>query len=340
MSKPPTTALALFSGGLDSILACRLVAAQGITVKAIKFVTPFFGYDLLDRAAEYTRETKKKYGIDVRLQDISKRYLELLRNPPHGFGKNFNPCVDCKILLAYEARRMLSACEASFIITGEILGQRPMSQRHDTLRVIERDSGCDSILLRPLCARLMKPTAPEINGTIDREQLLGFSGRGRTPQIEMAKRLGIKDFPTPAGGCLLTDPILGARIKEYYQTHNNIRTTDILLLLKGRQFKLPHGGWLILGRNEQDNKQIKDLYIKADQTGDKLLKPLNRPGPTAVLRFAPDPADLRLSAGLVARYCKKNAGGSTEVTVQVRTGTTSSTIVVPPLEDYGLIPAS
>ena len=154
-------ALALFSGGLDSILACRVVAAQGIAVQAVKFVTPFFGYELLAKEEQYARMVRESYGIEVVLRDVSEAYFAMLRNPPHGYGKNFNPCIDCKILLFREAKRLMEEFAASFLITGEVIGQRPMSQRRDTLRVIERDSGCEGILLRPLCAKTQEPTRAE-----------------------------------------------------------------------------------------------------------------------------------------------------------------------------------
>ena len=144
MSK--TTAIGLFSGGLDSILACRIIADQDIRVRALKFVTPFFDHELLGREQEYQQEVQDKYGLEVELVDLSKGYIELLRNPAHGFGKNFNPCIDCKILMFTKAREMMAKYDASFLITGEVLGQRPMSQRRDTLNVIERDAICKDIL--------------------------------------------------------------------------------------------------------------------------------------------------------------------------------------------------
>ena len=209
-------AISLFSGGLDSICATRLVMEQGIEVMAVKFVTPFFGYDILRDPEKYRLETEEKYGIDVRVVDISDDYLTLLREPSHGFGKYFNPCIDCKIFMLSRARAMLKELDAAFLITGEVLGQRPMSQRRDTLNVIERDSGSRTILLRPLSARLMNETEAERAGLVDREKLLDFRGRGRSRQIALAKSYGITDFPAPAGGCILADPILSRRISHIY----------------------------------------------------------------------------------------------------------------------------
>jgi len=303
MSEKQTTALALYSGGLDSTLACRVVAAQGIKVVAVKFVTPFFGYDLLPRKEEYIKSTKENFGIDVLVKDVTLPYLELLKKPAHGFGRYFNPCIDCKIFLLSEAKKMMPELGASFLVTGEVIGQRPMSQRRDTLRVIERDSGSESILLRPLCARNLEPTRAELEGLVDREQLLGFSGRNRTPQIKLAQQFGITGYPSPGGGCILADPILSRRIQEYYLHHKKIVTTDILLLMVGRQFKLPGGGWLVVGRDQQDNEKLAGLR-KPD---DWLLQPSVIPGPTALLRYSRNADELEIAAALVARYAKKSA---------------------------------
>jgi len=307
-------AISLFSGGLDSICATRLVMEQEVEVIAVKFITPFFGYDILKDPEKYRSETKEKYGIDVRIVDVSEDYLQLLRHPSHGFGKYFNPCIDCKIFMLSRARAMLKELKCSFLITGEVLGQRPMSQRRDTLNVIERDSGNKTILLRPLSAKLMPETEAEKNGLIDRQRLLDFSGRGRSRQIALAKSFGITDYPAPAGGCILADPILSRRISSIYSgtfvvDQRQMNVTDILLLLVGRQFVLPGGGWLILGRDEKENLKIDKLKEK----GDIRFDIEERPGPTALLRRAGHfydsrelkDKDIAWGAGLVVRYAKK-----------------------------------
>jgi tRNA U34 2-thiouridine synthase MnmA/TrmU len=311
------TALSLFSGGLDSILASRVIAAQGIKVIAIKFVSPFFDYAVLKDPQRYTEKIKKLYDIDVIVEDITKPYLDLLHHPAHGFGKNFNPCIDCKIFMFQRARGMMAELNASFLISGEVLGQRPMSQRRDTLNVIERDSGNRDILLRPLCAKHLRPTEAETQGLVDREKLLDFSGRGRSSQIALARELGITEFPAPAGGCRLADPILSKRIENIYRgdfvvAPENIETADILCLMIGRQFILPGGGWLVLGRNEEDNNQLRAL--KGDD--DILICMADHPGPTALLRRtdllyddeALLAADMETAMGLVVRYAKRVEG--------------------------------
>jgi len=305
MTNKQITALALYSGGLDSTLACRVAAKQGIKVVAVKFVTPFFGYELLQKQEEYIQKTKETAGIDLILKDITLPYLELLRKPAHGFGKNFNPCVDCKILLLTEAKKMMPEIGASFLVTGEVIGQRPMSQRRDTLRIIERDSNCEGLLVRPLCAKNLAPTQAEIDGLIDREQLLNFSGRNRSPQLQLAKQFGITDYPSPAGGCILTDPILSLRIQEYYETQEQIILENILLMIVGRQFKLPSGAWLVVGRDESENIKIQNLR----QSGDWLLEPKDIPGPSAILRYSSAGEELKTAASIVVRYSKKSAVG-------------------------------
>ncbi len=335
-------ALSLFSGGLDSILASRLVAAQGVKVQALKFVSPFFNYDILEDVQGYQETVKSKYGIDVMVHDITTSYLKILHSPVHGFGKNFNPCVDCKILMLRTAKAMMTDLGCSFLITGEVLGQRPMSQRRDTLNIIERDSDNRSILLRPLCAKLLKETDAEKEGLIDREKLLNFSGRGRSSQIALAKEFGITDFPSPAGGCILADPILSKRVEVLFSDDfvihsKDITTNDILFLLVGRQFMLPLGGWLILGRNEKDNEKIARLAGE----NDILFDMEERPGPTAVLRNGAilydnqDDMEMEVAAaaGLVVRYGKKVKAGPKGCRVEVVVAGKEKGVFAEPLND-------
>ncbi len=336
------TALGLFSGGLDSLLACRVIAAQGIRVKALKFVTPFFDHELLSRQDAYRQEVREKYGIDVELVDLSDGYIDLLKKPAHGFGKNFNPCIDCKILMLTRARQLLTTYDASFLITGEVLGQRPMSQRRDTLRVIERDSGCEDILLRPLCAHRMDPTRPEREGLVDRKRLYGFTGRGRRPQIELAREFGITEFPAPAGGCVLTDPNLAKRIERFYAGlftigRDQFEVADIKLLLMGRHFRLPGGHWLLLGRDELENNRIAELRGPDDW----LMYMPGRPGPTGLLRMASkmvagtveETEVLGMALGLIVRYGRKVDGELLPGEILLDRGHTQEMVLAQPLAD-------
>lgn len=323
------TAIGLFSGGLDSILACRVVAAQGIRVVALKFVTPFFDHDLLVDKVAYAKEMQQKYGLEVEVVDISEGYVQLLEKPAHGFGKHFNPCIDCKIFMLRWARELMAHYGASFLLTGEVLGQRPMSQRRDTLRVIERDSDCEGLLLRPLCAKLMSPTQAEIDGLVDREQLHAFSGRGRKSQKQLAAAFGITDYPAPAGGCMLTDPNLAVRIKHFYQglfSFGQQRAVDdIRLLSVGRQFKLDADIWFILGRDERENNRLETLR----GSGDWLVRMTTRPGPLGLLRHAGETLAgsrregemLERLAGIVVRYGKKVVDEPVEAEVMIDRGT-------------------
>lgn len=327
MSRP--AALGLFSGGLDSILACRVVADLGVRVVALKFVTPFFDHDLLAREEAYADEIRHKYGLSVQLVDVSEGYLRILDAPVHGFGKHFNPCIDCKILMLRRARELMAEYGASFLVSGEVLGQRPMSQRRDTLRVIERDSGCEDILLRPLCARLMEPTRAEREGLVDRERLFAFSGRSRRQQKELAARLGITDYPTPAGGCMLTDPNLAVRIRQFYQGlfsfgRQHRAVDDVRLLSIGRQFNLGNDRWFILGRDERENTLLEALRAPDDW----MVRMRVRPGPLGLLRHgqavmagAVDQEDFvgRL-AGMVVRYGRKIEGATPAAEVLIDKG--------------------
>ncbi len=335
-------ALSLFSGGLDSILATRVVMEQGVEVEAIQFVTPFFNYDILHDIEGHKQKMLAQYGISVEVEDISAGYLQLLHNPAHGFGKNFNPCIDCKIMMFTRAKQLLVEKGASFLITGEVLGQRPMSQRRDTLNVIARDSGTKSILLRPLCAQFMNETLPEAEGWVDRQKLLRMSGRSRSPQIALAKEYGITDFPSPAGGCILADPILSQRIAQLYSSESvlksvEITATDIRVLLIGRQFLLPGGGWLIVGRDEKDNNRLEKL-AKAE---DAVLFMDDWPGPLAVLKKAGSyyldeiklEKDLELAASLVVRYAKKLPEGLSKGKVTCTLGHNRRIIHAEPLAD-------
>lgn len=322
-------ALALFSGGLDSILACRVVMAQGIEVVALRCITPFFDSGMEDGAA-YSAAMWARYGIRVELLDVGCDYVAMLRQPRHGFGRHFNPCIDCKIFMLQRARALLPEYRASFILTGEVLGQRPMSQRRDTLRLIERESGCEGILLRPLSAQLLPPTRPELDGLVQRSRLCRIAGRGRTEQQALAARFHITDYPAPAGGCLLADVNLGVRFRRFAPDIFAASTgekllRDFRLLLLGRHFAPLPGLWFIVGRNQKDNERIVALR----EPEDWLLQVVDRPGPVALLRRgveavsaqgadAPDLAGLEaVLAGLLLRYAKKVAGRAVAGTVRI-----------------------
>jgi tRNA-uridine 2-sulfurtransferase len=302
-------AFSLLSGGLDSLLATRLIMAQGIEVVGLHFITPFFGYEKKGQEASFIEKMRSEYGIEARVIDVGEDYFQILRNPRYGYGKNFNPCVDCKVLLFSRAKALLEQEKADFLVTGEVLGQRPMSQRRDTLRIVERDSGTDGLLLRPLSARTLKPTHPEILRIVDREKLLGLNGRGRKPQIKLAEEFGINDYPAPAGGCVLTDPILARRIRNYFSQNSVVTINEALLLQVGRHFHLPEKGWLILGRDEKENKKLEEL----GKEGDLFFKMEAIPGPLGLLRGKLNPEQLIQAAAILVRYSKAKHQNQAEV---------------------------
>lgn len=311
-------AVALFSGGLDSILAARLIRDQGLEVLGLHFHSPFFG------SPERLSHWETVYDLPLRAVDVGEAFVRLLREgPAHGTGKLLNPCVDCKILMLRHARTIMEELGASFIISGEVLGQRPMSQRRDTLNVIRRDAGVRDILLRPLCAACLDPTQPECAGLVDRSRLLGISGRGRKDQLELATRMGLAEIPTPAGGCRLTEKENARRFWPVLTRLPDPGPEDFRLANTGRQFWAGNR-WLIVGRNEDDNRALMRLAA----AGDMLLKVVNMPGPLALARgFADDSAALRDAAAFMATYAPRAVRCGTETEVRLTAADGSSGVV-------------
>jgi hypothetical protein len=303
MSDKPVKAISLLSGGLDSILATRIVMDQGVDVLALQFISPFFGASKRGHEKELEDFYRDIYKMKVRVIDVSHEYLHVLGNPKYGYGKNFNPCIDCKIFLFKRALEIMKEEGAEFLITGEVIGQRPMSQRRDAMNIISKQMGARERLLRPLCAKSMPPTLPEEKGWVDREKLFGFSGRSRKPQMALAQELGIADYPSPAGGCALTDPIQAKRIERYFEdTKEDERNDlDVRLLLKGRPFCFPGGSYLTMGRNEGENKVVYAMR----QEGDEVVKAIGPAGPTGLFRPAPGMDERALAAAVIVRYCPK-----------------------------------
>jgi tRNA-uridine 2-sulfurtransferase len=329
-----TRALSLLSGGLDSLLATRLVMSQGIEVVGLHFITPFFGYEKKGQERAYTDRMSADYGIEARVIDVGEEYFQILRHPRYGYGKNFNPCVDCKIFLFSKAKAMLEEEKADFLVTGEVIGQRPMSQRRDTLRIVERDSGTDGLLLRPLCAKNLKPTRPEDLGMVDRDKLLGLSGRGRKPQIRLAQEFGIKDYPAPAGGCVLTDPILARRIRSFFDRHPTVRVNEVLRLQVGRHFLLRDEGWLVLGRDQEENDKLEGLWEEEDQ----FLKITGIPGPLGLLRGRGNPEQIEQAGAVLAHYSKAKKEDQTEVIYGPRSNHLPFSLTVQPAREEQIAP--
>jgi tRNA-uridine 2-sulfurtransferase len=298
-------ALGLFSGGLDSMLAAAVLRTQGIDVGLICFVTPFFG-------AERARGSAAHLGLPLREVDLTEKFLPLIYHPPHGWGRGHNPCIDCHILMVREAGALMAAAGFDFLFTGEVLGQRPMSQNRGSLNLIARESGLAHLLLRPLSAKFLKTTQPEAEGWVDRERLLNLSGRGRKRQMALASEYGITRYPAPAGGCLLTDPGYAARLKELLGHVREASRPDLELLKWGRHFRLAGGAKAVVGRTQRENEAILALR----SPGDSLLKVDIYPGPVVLVRGAASGQDLEEAAGLAAAY--SDAPRATPVTVTAR----------------------
>ena len=298
-------ALGLLSGGLDSMLAATVLREQGIEVAGVVFVTPFFG-------PERARESAASLGISLIEQDITEIYLPLLYNPPHGFGSRHNPCIDCHTLMLQQAGAIMEAQGFDFLYTGEVLGQRPMSQHKGSLVLVARESGYPELILRPLSAKLLTPTRPELLGWVDRERLLDISGRGRKRQMELASRYGITKYPTPAGGCLLTDPRYSVRLKELVARTDKPSRQDLELLKWGRHFRLPGGAKAVVGRTQRENEAISRLIAP----GDLVLRVQGYPGPLVLVPEGADVNGVEEAAALAATYSDAPLGQEVDVTSQ------------------------
>lgn len=285
------TGISLFSGGLDSILACRVMAEQEIGISCISFETPFF-------SASRAKETARQLGLTLDVVNITEEHLAMLRSPAHGYGKNMNPCIDCRVLMFRIAGRIMEERGADFLFTGEIVGQRPMSQGKNTLVMTARNAGLAGRILRPLSAKLLPETEVERDGRIDRDRLLDLQGRGRKRQTEMAAAYGIQSWPPPAGGCLLTDPIFSRRLRDLFERQPGYTVRDIELLKVGRHFRLGGGSKAVVGRNANENDLINTLY----RQDDALIKGDGFPGPTVLVPGGGNQETRALACRLCLRY--------------------------------------
>jgi tRNA-specific 2-thiouridylase len=276
-------------------------------VFGISFVTPFFNAQGAQRAAA-------ALGIPLEVLDITEPHLAMLRQPKHGYGNNMNPCIDCHILMLREAGRVMEGKGCDFLFTGAVLGQRPMSQNKGALRTVERESGYEGLILRPLSAQLLPETIPEQEGKVAREQLLGIRGRSRKEQLALAKRYHITEYLSPAGGCLLTDPIFSRRLRDLFDHHGQVQIKDIELLKIGRHLRLTPALKAIVGRNAQDNEKILQ-YVDA---GDDLLKAEGYPGPLCLIPYGGAAEDITQAASVCVRY--SDAPGDEVVSVVWRRG--------------------
>jgi len=301
-------ALLVFSGGLDSMLAAQVIRAQDVDVLGLFFETPFF-------SSEKAKQSAAEIHLPLKIIDLTEAHLQIVRKPKYGYGGNMNPCIDCHALMLRSAGELLGSEEASFIISGEVLGQRPMSQNFKALSIVAKESGFSGLVLRPLCAKHLPVTVPEERGWVKREELLGLSGRSRKPQMELAGRLKIHRYPSPAGGCLLTDPIFSRRLKDLFSSGPGTTLREIELLKTGRHFRLGARAKLVVGRNKKENEIIASLSRESDL----VLQVENIPGPTVLITGETSSEDEALALSIIASYSDAKEDQVVEVTM-VRRG--------------------
>lgn len=339
-------AVALISGGLDSMLAARAIQAQGLHVEGINFFTGFCVEGHTHAIRRKTRRTPKRnnalwvaeqLGIRLHILDIVEEYKDVVINPKHGYGANLNPCLDCKVFMVGKAREWMEANGFDFIITGEVIGQRPKSQRKVTLPIVAQESGADDRLLRPLCAHNLPPTLPEREGWVDRSQLFNFSGRSRKPQMALAEKFGFNDYAQPAGGCcFLTDESYSRKLRDLWQYRGDKRydLDDIMLLKVGRHLRPRKHFKLIIAREEGESR-----FLEGYRKQFLHMQTISHPGPLTLVEAADklSTEDLSLAASIVARFCQGREAEWVEVSVN-QPGEEPRTLKVAPLGSESLLP--
>ncbi|HXG08049.1 MAG TPA: hypothetical protein VNI77_12075 [Nitrososphaera sp.] len=292
-------AIALLSGGLDSSLAVRMMLEQGVDVEAVAIKTPFCDFDCGKGCGHRVKEVADELGIKLKTVYFGEEYLRMLKNPKHGYGSGMNPCIDCRRMMYNAAKEQMEKTGADFVITGEVLFQRPMSQNERALQIIEKEAGMEGKVLRPLSAKHLPPTDAEKAGLVKRENLGSIKGRSRKGQLELARRFGLTDPPNAAGGCLLTDPAFSKRVEDIMEHSADIPTlNDIELLKVGRHFRLTPSAKLVVGRNKDENEMIKALVVE----GDVVIEAKEYVGPTCILRGKYDDALVAKAAAIALRY--------------------------------------
>jgi len=302
-------AVVLFSGGLDSTLAVRILQEQGVDVEALAVKTTFCNADeAILRAGELA-------GARLTVRSMRDDYVDLLRNPPHGYGKACNPCLDCRAYMVKMARQFMLEVEASFVATGEILGQRPMSQKKRDLRIIEETARLEGRLLRPLSAKLLRPTIPEQVGDVDRDKLYGFSGRRRGELIELAEKFGIKNVPGPSVGCPITEKSFSPRFLDLLKFEKKLSNCDFELLNFGRHFRFDSKTKVVIGRNVRDNSALRWFAGRCEMSDAALVYPENFRGPDMLVVGNVSQEAIRFAAGMMLRYARKAEPGNAYVWV-------------------------
>lgn len=307
--------ISLFSGGLDSILAVKIIQDQGIEVECISFETPFF-------SADKARDAAAQIACPLVVLDITEEHLHMLKAPRYGYGKHMNPCIDCHALMLRVAGGRMKETGADFLFTGEVLGQRPMSQTKQSLHIVGKISGYQGYIVRPLSARLLPETIPEQEGKVDRARLFDIQGRSRKRQLDMVEYYGIKDYLNPAGGCLLTDPMFSKRLKDLFEHRNDFAIRDLRLLKAGRRIRLNMTTEINVGRNRSENTALQKLAEKDDI----IVHMRDYPGPTVLIPYGCDTTTLQDAAAVCALYSDAPSDGESvavchagEVTTMITT---------------------
>ena len=332
-NKPPEEkkkpkAVALLSGGLDSSLAVRMMLEQGIDIEAVAIKTPFCDFDCGKGCGQRVKEVADELGINLKTVYFGEEYLRMLKNPKYGYGSCINPCIDCRGMMYNAAKEHMEKTNADFVITGEVLLQRPMSQNSRALRIIEKETGMECKVLRPLSAKHLPPTDAEKMGLINREKMGDIKGRSRKGQLMLAKHFGVSEPPNAAGGCLLTDPSFSKRVKDILDHCDDIPTlNDIELLKVGRHFRITHDAKFVVGRNKEENEVIKALVAE----GDIIIEVKDYVGPICLLRCKNYDDSLVITttcAAIAARYSDAPKHELCKVSVTVN-GDKSEVIVMP-----------
>ena len=297
-------AVALFSGGLDSMLAIKLMLEQGIEVHALNFLTVFCTCTSKGCMHQATKAAKD-LGVPLKVMNITMEYMDIIKNPKHGRGRAMNPCIDCRIFTFKKAKAFMEDIGASFIITGEVLGQRPMSQRRNAIELIEKRSGLEGLVVRPLSAKLFEPSFPEKQGIVDREKLVGIQGRQRETQIKLAEEFGINEYPCPAGGCLLTDVGFSRKVKDLFEYIPDYNISDMHLLKIGRQFRISDKLKLFVGRDKSENERL----LSFTQANDYIFDVVDIPSPIALARGRVGREEIETISSILLRYSDAKSNG-------------------------------
>ena len=312
-------AISLLSGGLDSALSTKLIMDQGIEVVALHFTSPFSSRREKERGLQAER-TAQELGVRLILVDKGPEYIDIIKAPKHGYGKNMNPCIDCRIFMLQKTRSIMDKESASFVITGEVLGQRPMSQRRDTINIIERESGLTGLILRPLSAMHFSPSIPETEGIIDRLKLLNIVGRSREIQYRLVKQFNLKEYGCPGGGCLLTDHIFSNKLRDILAHDGAFTMKDVELLSVGRHFRLDENTKAIIGRDQGENEKLESQW----QPPYVLFYPAGFKGPFGLLKGALNDRTINIIANIIGHYGKNE---SPTITVELNNGQEDKRVV-------------